>query len=171
MTNPSALQYIERAALVVLVITVAYLGSSKYSEHQRVADGVSVSEVSLPAPTSKTELDPSAHFVSVCSGMDITVKGVWLSAVSECIGRVRGFVDGHNLMSEVVTRVSGRNQAIQIFCVDSTVGSDQLITTVMDWADAHRDEYIDTIKQSDPRNAATIVMIKAFKSAYACANT
>lgn len=122
--------------------------------------------------TAANQVDVSAHFIGECAQMDMTDPKVRMYAVSECVGRVRGFVDAHNVMVAIVARAGGVQaaKAVRLFCVNPDVTTDQLVSAIMDWANAHVDDYAH-IMTADPQDGATVVMIRALHATYPCANT
>lgn len=149
--------------VVALVVGSVYVLANSYFEQKRAADGFSqTTEVSVDSARSK-------DFIGVCSGMDMSNDEVVLIALSECMGRVRGFVDGHH-MTVAVNRMAGA-KSVNLWCMPAKVSSDQLLTTIMDWADANPDDYVDVRAQMDDNNSATAIMIRALRSAYPCVNS
>ena len=150
--------------IVGAVVGFTYTQASNYFAKERVNDGVvsSTSEVTSGMTASK-------DFVGVCSGMDISDAEVHLIAVSECMGRVRGFVDGHHL-TVAMNRMAGA-KSVNLWCMPDKLTSGQLLTEVMDWADTHPDEYVKIRTNVDDNNSATAVMIEALHTAYPCVNS
>lgn len=176
-TKPSLFQYATFVLATILAIVAVYNTANNYFEKQRALEYkqyhlTAVKSIGVKAPNNNHELDPSAHFIGECSGMDLSDSTVYLVAVSECVGRVRGFIEGHNLMVSML-RMADNNNAknAQLFCVDSNVEAAVVVTSIMDWSDANYTEYANTVEAADPASLATIIMIKALKANYACANT
>lgn len=114
---------------------------------------------------------PSVHFIGMCSGMAMDDPDVQLVAVAGCMGRVRGFVDGHD-MTISMGQIAGRGNDIpHMWCVTAATTTNQLMTDIMDWVEAHPKEYrgiIDTVGDAD---AAMVITVKALHAAYPCVNT
>lgn len=151
-------------ALIVCVIVVTYGFSSRYYESKRVADGIV--EVSQPQSGGSPR---SKDFIGACSGMDVSNPEVHLVALSECMGRVRGFVDGH-MMTVAMNQMAGV-RSVNLWCMASSKTSDQLLTNIMDWADANPEDYTNIRSKMDDENGATAVMIRALHATYPCVNS
>ena len=176
-TKPSLFQYAMFILAAFLAIFVAYDTATEYFEQKRVMEykqhhADAVKSITVKSPNGNHELEPSSHFIGECSDMDLSDSTVYLVAVSECVGRVRGFIEGHNLMISML-RMAGNNNArnAQLFCVGPNVEASDVVTSIMDWSDANYAEYANTVDAADPSSLATIIMIKALKANYACANT
>lgn len=151
-------------ALTACVIVVVYGFSDRYYEAKRVADGIV--DVGQPINTDSTM---SKDFIGACSGMDVSNPDVHLVALSECMGRVRGFVDGH-MMTVAMNQLAGA-KSINLWCMPTKVSSDQLLTNIMDWVDANPEDYTDVRSKMDDNNGATAVMIRALRTTYPCVNS
>ena len=149
--------------LIVCVIMVVYGFSDRYFETVRAEDGIVVGQ-SLNSDSSM-----SKDFIGTCSGMDVSNPDVHLVALSECMGRVRGFVDGHT-MTVAMNRLAGA-KSITLWCMPTKVSSDQLLTNIMDWVDANPEDYNDVRSKMDDNNSATAVMIRALRTTYPCVNS
>lgn len=167
------------ASLVIAgVAFAAYLIAGQYFDNGPSIKAAEADDLIVGAPTeiksSPTKVDTSVLFMQECSGMDLNhpAPGVQIAAASECVGRVRGFVDAHNLMVAMVAYSAGKRSgdSIQLFCVASDIEADKLVATIMDWADAHKEDYT-KIVDADPTNAANIVILKALHEAYPCINS
>lgn len=148
---------------VVVAIVLTYGLSSQYYEDKRKAEEVGTTPVTL------TDSSRSADFIGVCSGMDISNPEVQLMAMSECMGRVRGFVDGHHT-TIAMNSIAG-TKSISLWCMPNKVSTGQLLTEVMDWADTHPKEYVRIRSSMDDDNGAMAIMIKALRVTYPCANS
>ncbi len=149
---------------VALVVGAAYMLASNYFTQKRLDDGITQSH-------SITDTSYSKDFVGVCSGIDMTNPEVHLIAVSECMGRVRGFVDGHDLTVAMIQMASGNKRSNALWCMPTNVTSDQLLSDVMDWADRNPSAYVEVRSKMDDNNSATAVMIRALRETYPCANS
>lgn len=140
--------------------------SSGYYEDRRMTDGIAnVSQHEIK------ESSPAQDFIGVCSGMDLTHPDVHVVALSECMGRVRGFVDGHNLTIAIVQITDNSKRANTMWCMPTQVSTGQLLTDIMDWVDQNPNEYVKIRSNVDDDNSATAVMIQALRTTYPCANT
>lgn len=161
------------ASVAVAVVVIAGSFASDIPVHFTTPT-TAAPTTSAAVEVAKTRVSKSAseYFIGECAQMDMTNPSVRLYAVSECVGRVRGFVDAHNVMVAMVARAASRqgSNAIRLFCVDPNIEADKLVASIMDWADAHVNEYTN-IMLSDPRDGATVVIITALHAAYPCANT
>lgn len=176
-TKPSIFQYAMFVLATILAIVAVYNTSTNYFEKKRALEhkqqhGAAVKNIEVKAPNGTHELEPSAHFIGECSDMDLSDPTVYLVAVSECVGRVRGFIEGHNLMISMMGMASNSNtKKLQLFCVGPNVEAADVVTSIMDWSDSNYVEYANTVETADPSSLATIIMIKALKANYTCANT
>lgn len=144
-------------ALTVLIV-LAYTAATSFFEQRRVADG-----------DEPTERSASVQFVEMCAGHSMDTEELQLLAVSGCIGRVRGFVDGSAFVNHVVQTVGGRS--VSVWCVSPNLTTDKILDAIMDWVDAHPEEYYNTVREYGPESAANVVMIKAIRSSFPCTNS
>ncbi len=149
---------------VALVIGSVYVLTDSYLEQKRVEDGIVPLQTKTPVESAH-----SKDFIGVCSGMDLTSPEVHIVALSECMGRVRGFVDGHN-MTVAMNQMAGA-KSIKLWCMPTQVTTDQLLTNVMDWADSNPDDYVDIRASMDDANSATAIVIRALRTTYPCVNS
>ena len=151
-------------AVIACIIVAAYGLSSQYYEEKRRADGVD-----MVGQVTAIDSTRSKDFIGVCSGMDMSNAEVHVVALSECMGRVRGFVDGHHL-TVAMNQMAG-TKSVKLWCMPNKVSSDQLLTNVMDWADANPDDYVDIRSKMDDSNSATAIVIRALRITYPCVNS
>lgn len=150
-------------AVGLLVIGAVYVLTDSYFERNRLEGGiVQPTELSVDSPTSK-------DFIGACSGMDMSNVEVHVVALSECMGRVRGFVDGHHLTVAMNQLVGVKS--VNLWCMPLKTSSDQLLTNMMDWVDANPSEYAVIRSKVGDDNSATAVMIQALRTTYPCVNS
>lgn len=154
--------------VIVTLCIVTYVSYDRYLTLKR--------EVELNASTVTTQssgqLDPNApvvHFVGQCSGLDMSIESAHLNAVSHCLGRIQGFVDGHS-MSVAMVQLSA-NKGIKMWCMAPTVTTEQLFTAVLGWIDNHPDEYIDINSNLDGNTASMVTVVKALQAEFPCVNS
>lgn len=159
------------ASVAVAVVVIA--GSFTSDIPTTAVNSAPITPTVEVAKTTTTEKDAVAiHFIGECAQMNMTDPKVRMYAVSECVGRIRGFVDGHNITVAVAARAAGNQgaKAVRLFCVGPNVETEKLVAAVMDWAGDHVSEYT-RVMAADPQDGATIIMIKALHDTYPCANT
>lgn len=156
-------------AVAAIVVASGYKVSEAYVAAEREAD---LREVQLAAePTRATIKDASVQFISDCAGMDLSVPGVYLVGVSECLGRVRGLVDGHNMTVAMGKMMSAKNAELQLWCIGADVAAEEMLDEVMDWVDADPKRYRDILETTDGNNGSMIATVKALREAYPCINS
>lgn len=153
------------AALMTVYDTMAdrYFGAN--------GDGDSRKVLLINADAHVTVKDASVQFIGDCAGMDMTVPGVYLVGVSECMGRVRGLVDGHNMTVATGKMMSAKNAELQLWCIGADVTAEEMLDEVMDWVDADPKRYQDILKTTDGNNGSMIATVKALRAAYPCINS
>lgn len=145
-------------AAVCAIVVLVYIAVSAFFEQRRAADGI------MPAAQSA-----SVHFIGLCSGYDMSNEDLQLIGTAECLGRVRGFVDGSAVANQIAHSASGNS--FSLWCVNPSNGADKVLSAIMDWVDANPNEYAQVVQTAAPNNAATIVIMKALRSSYPCINT
>ena len=80
------------AMIIGIGVTIAfvYALASEYFGGQRAAD--------LPANPHVV------HFVGTCAGYDMSNPELQPYAVAECLGRLRGFIDGNAFTADIATQ-------------------------------------------------------------------
>lgn len=120
-----------------------------------------------PSPTPKPQTEKvslAVHFVELCSSIKITTDDVGLVAVSNCLGRVRGYADGVTMMAEL-------NKVNHIWCINQHHTDRMLMEKVINWVESNTEQYKRFVDQLDIQTAASAVIIKGLQSGYPCKNT
>lgn len=151
-------------AIVVLAVSLSWIYAvSDVRQHQTPVQ----MQLNNDAVTIK---DASVQFIGDCAGMDMSVPGVYLVGVSECMGRVRGLVDGHNMTVAMSKMISAKNAELQLWCIGADVTAEEMLDEVMDWVDADPKRYQDIMETTDGNNGSMIATVKALREAYPCPN-
>lgn len=119
---------------------------------------------SKPLTLSNGEIVSAAEvtFLEQCSAIKITEDVTWSLAYANCLGRVRGIVDGHAL-----TMVASKAQPW--WCVPHKVSDGEVYHAVLSWATKYPREVANINKQSKTQiEAATVVTLRALIQAYPC---
>lgn len=156
-----AVMYTISSVVVACVMIVVYGFGGRLTEERQV-NGGDMQRVKTDSPQSK-------DFIGACSGMDVSNPEVHLLALSECMGRVRGFVDGHAVTVAMNNHVGV--QSVNMWCMPAKTSTDKLLTDIMDWADANPQAYTNIRAKMNNSNGATAIIIKALRTTYPCANS
>lgn len=131
---------------------------------------ISLAVVALLASCSKQEAsvnvdyadNASQSFLSLCSGLDASVEAIRTIALANCLGRTRGFIDGHQLTVKMMPSMK------PMWCVKQNVTDSQLLDTIMTWYTQHPTSVKKITDDLDGINAATAVMMVAASATYPC---
>jgi len=122
-------------------------------------------EYSRPGkPTPPTSATPSEsdQFIALCSGLDVSDEAVKLLGLSNCLGRLRGFVDGHQLTVQLMKSKD------RMWCVDADVKDKEVFDAVIDWAVENPKQVSEITRDFEGINAATAIAIRAIHHKFPC---
>lgn len=115
----------------------------------------------------------SLKFLELCTGVHMQVKdgdmkesAVNVLAISNCLGRTRGFVDGHQMTVEM-NRQAGKSVRA-LWCVPQSVDDRQLLETVLTWTDNEQAQFKELEMSYTGMTAAFAVIIRAVSQKYPC---
>lgn len=109
----------------------------------------------------------SARFIENCSGVKLNGNDDHdLIAASNCLGRIRGFADGHALTTQLI-RMGGIDVP-QAWCIDVRKTDREVLESVLAWANTHSSEFDRMINKYDRSDAAYTIAFKALNDTYPC---
>lgn len=118
---------------------------------------------------------PSAHasdnttsFLSSCSGVTITSPNTKLVAYANCMGRVRGYADGHMISVMLHNAVSHNNDIDVLWCIPQSQTDGQVIQSVLSWIDLNKADFTGITHQYKGVTGAYTVITKALVDKYPC---
>jgi hypothetical protein len=111
---------------------------------------------------------PQISFLQVCTGLLINNSNGSI-AVANCLGRLRGLVDGHALTVQLASADPDASSGIELWCVAPSVSDKQLLDSVITWSTANNVRVKELVSEyTDPAAARTAVMIAALHASYPC---
>lgn len=120
-------------------------------------------------------LPNSLRFIELCTGVRLeteTAKSrpsdVNMIAISNCLGRTRGYVDGHQMTMEL-NKAIGIQGGRRMWCVTQDVEDKDVLEAVMAWSDANPKEFAELTKQYNGLTASTAITMRAVSQKYPCA--
>lgn len=141
---------------------------------------VSISLAGCPAPPPEwppaAETEPRLHtlaeithdqFLELCSGLKDTSESVRVISYANCLGRVRGFVDSHQL----TVKLNENKGVTPMWCVDSKLTDEQVFNAIIVWAVDNPQMFQETIASLDSLNAASAVIIRSMHTMFPCGGT
>lgn len=128
--------------------------------NQRAGDHIGL------APPATTSVG-AVRFLEMCTGITIKDEAVRLIAVSNCLGRIRGFADGH-LMTVRLADASGKD-GLQLFCIDEKQTDRQVYEAVAGWVAMNPVRFDEiAIQYQSPATAAMAINVAALHAAFPC---
>ena len=122
---------------------------------------------SVVAPAPSTPVG-ATRFLELCTGITVKDDGVRLIAVSNCLGRIRGFADGH-LMTVRLANASGKDEGLQLFCIDEKKTDRQVYEAVAGWVAKNPARFDEIVAQYESSaTAAMAVNVAALHAAFPC---
>lgn len=130
---------------------------------------VQASQDTLTPPTvSATDTTSSqVGALAVCTGLPINDSTIAV-AYANCLGKVRGFVDSHNIIIELARASSGTNGDLEMWCVPPGVTDRQLLDSVFAWVNANPTRFDELVEMYTRSNATAAVLITSLHAAYPC---
>lgn len=128
---------------------------------------LAVNPVPVAAPATSTPVG-AIRFLEMCTGISIKDESVRVIAVSNCLGRIRGFADGH-LMTVRLANAAGKDDGLQLFCIDEKKTDRQVYEAVAGWV-AKNPTRFDTIaaQYESSATAAMAINVAALHAAFPC---
>lgn len=147
----------------ILIAILAGINVDRYLIHSTSNEKVSLS-------TDITE------FFKLCTGVEIIDKETGYLAISNCMGRVRGLVDGHQMtvvMQQRYATEDRKQPAPQLWCVDEKVNDKQVLDTVLNWVNnnpAEFEQIVSTLGTDKSATTAMAITVKALHQSFPCSN-
>lgn len=147
-----AIMVIGSIALTMIIFAIVGL---VYSMHPKVAPTHQVSGTITSETTNQ--------FIELCSGLDASDEAIRLIGTANCLGRIRGFIDGYQT-AVVLHEVP----AMPMWCVDSDVTDKEVLDTILVWIEESPAEYKEITDKVDGLNAAIAITIRAIHKNFSC---
>lgn len=139
---------------------------------------VHTSDTVSPQPITASSIDSAddrdVKFLEMCSGLSLDPKShssdsetIGLIAVANCLGRIRGYVDGHQLTITMQVR-AGKSTMTPLWCVNPSVTDKELMDSIFSWSEAHSDEFDQITTQYNGSTASVGIMLRAISTQYPC---
>jgi len=116
---------------------------------------------------SATDL-PSVKFVELCAGLSTANEQGRLMATANCLGRIRGYTDSHQQTIRMLQQTYAISKDTQLWCVPKSITDKELLTVILDWADANPSEFNSIVTAYNGTAAAMGVLAVALHAAYPC---
>lgn len=157
--------YVLGSIVIGVVILSTYVIADRYFTLKREHD-FAANNVSIPAASQPN----SIKFLGQCSNIEMSNdRDMMLIAMSGCLGRVRGFVEGYNLTKDAVE--SSFNTKIQLWCIPPDADSHKMLVGILDWVDNNPQQYDKITNGAAPENQAMIMVVAALHAMYPCINS
>jgi Rap1a immunity proteins len=112
---------------------------------------------------------PETRFIEICSGLSSTDNNFAVLGVSNCLGRIQGFSDGHLLTVQLVNVSSPEvGKGLELWCLSNPKNAKQLLDAVFTWVKQNPDQMNKTIIDTGEVNGTMMIIIEALHSAYPC---
>ncbi len=118
-------------------------------------------------PTHSTVF-PSARFIQLCSGLEISGEQTKLLATANCLGRIRGYVDSHQQTVHMLQQRYTIPDAAQLWCIPRSVTDKELLTDILTWVDSNPTDYTSITTRYNGTTAAMGIFAATFRSTYPC---
>jgi hypothetical protein len=109
-------------------------------------------------PTNLTEL----RFLELCTGVSIVSRGSQDIAYANCLGRVRGFIDGHAMT------VVANPDIEPLWCVNQMQPDIEVYNEIVDWVVKNPVKYKSIAAAAPPATASMMVAIAAAHERFPC---
>ena len=126
-----------------------------------------VTVTTLPVVTQSIKQTPSIKFLEMCSSIKITTQNSLLMAESNCLGRISGYVAGHEMTMEL-TKLYSPTSMPKLWCVPSNVVDGQLLQSVLKWISLNEGEFQTIRSKYKDSDASMLIISKALANTYIC---
>jgi hypothetical protein len=89
-------------------------------------------------------------------------------ATANCLGRIRGYSDSHQQTIRMLQQTYAISKGSQLWCVPKSLTDKELLTVILDWADANPSEFNSIVTAYNGTAAAMGVLAAALHAAYPC---
>jgi hypothetical protein len=107
-------------------------------------------------------------FLNACSGVTITSANSQLVAYTNCMGRIRGYSDGHMLTVALHNEIFKTDKVKPMWCVPSSQTDGEVIQSVLGWIDANPAVYTSNNTQYTGLSGAYANITRALVDQYGC---
>lgn len=107
-----------------------------------------------------------SQYIQLCSGLTNQDQATYLIGVANCLGRIRGFVDSHQMTIKM--QPTSAHAVSPLWCVDSSVTDKEVLDAVTDWYVENLEESKTIASQLDSVNAATAIAVRAIHETFPC---
>lgn len=104
------------------------------------------------------------HFIEICSGIEMKTEAEGMLAVSNCLGRIRGYADGVALHAEL-------HHTPKLWCIDTAKTDQDVMNAVLTWVDNNTERYAVYVQSLDSRTAASATIIQGLRESFICRST
>lgn len=126
-------------------------------------------QIAPPLPTVSDFGATPSHTaaLSLCTGIEVN-DGTIAIAYANCLGKVRGFVDSHNILVALAQASSQTNEDLQLWCIPPNVNDKQLLDAMFSWVESNQARFIELAEMYGASDATASVIISAMHAAYPC---
>lgn len=108
------------------------------------------------------------NFLASCSGVTATTPNSKLVSYANCMGRTRGYSDGHAVTVMLHNQIYKADKIKQLWCIPQDHTDGEVIQTVLSWVDRHPIDYANLTTQYSGLSGAYAVTTKALVEYYPC---
>lgn len=121
---------------------------------------------------SKPVMSMPKEFITMCTNADVETSSTLVIAYVNCMGRVRGYVDGHQMTIDLQYTVHEQYSKLLVldplWCIPTTVTDRELLFSVVDWTNSNHKDFKALAKRYPGGAGVSAVITKALSTKYPC---
>ena len=113
-----------------------------------------------------TPVSLESELLTMCTGLTALDPDVKPLAIASCLGRIRGFSDGHQMTTRMLSETEANR--IALWCVSPQTTDIEVFQSVVKWSEANPERFYVLSKSAAAPTATMLIVVAALHAQYPC---